>query len=400
MKMLPELSPRPLYLHLAQDLSKNILRGYPWVFSYSLKELPRVRSGSRALLKDKSGKIIAKGMYDPESQLVFRVCALQGEELDDQLIIRRMQSAISLRKSIISQAKHTNAYRLFNGEGDRLPGLVCDIYNNCAVFQLDGGGPEGFWQIEQIAAWVKEALSLDHCVLRLRSNKEIKSRLLSAKTFDGICEFVENGLRFRADVFKGQKTGFFLDQRDNRRQIGLMSCDKKVLNLFGYTGGFSVYAGAAKAKSVTTIDLAKPAIATAELNWKLNELTPPHQTKACDAFEFLEDAKRGKDSWQLVIADPPSFAPSQKLVEKAKASYLNLLTLCAQVTESGGILAASSCSSHINQEMFYQICEQAISKARARGTILGVFGQPQDHPFPLACPELRYLKFNVIKIER
>ncbi len=400
MRFIPDLTPRPLYLHLKQDRSKAILQGHPWVFAHTLKELPPTSPGTRALLKDKDGKIIAKGMYDPKSVLAFRVCAQATENLDDDLIVTRLQSAITLRQRLFPQPSTTNAYRLINGEGDLLPGLVCDIYNDCAVFQLDGAGPAGFWNIEEIAAWLAPKLSLKHLLFKARSNDSADTRNLGGTQFNGVATFRENNLCFEADLLKGQKTGFFLDQRDNRKKIGELSKGQRVLNLFGYTGGFSVYAGAGGAREVTTVDLAKPAILAAQKNWELNDLRTPHEAVATDAFEFLDKSKLDRQQWDIVVVDPPSFASSKETVEKAQLSYIRLLTLATQVTTSGGILAASSCSSHISSEMFYSICEQAISKARGRGTILSISGQPEDHPFPLACEELRYLKFMLIQISK
>lgn len=408
MPFIPTKTPRPFYLHLSQDRTKAILQGHPWVFAHSLKELPKAPSGTRALLKDKSGKIIAKGIYDPASQLAFRVCCLENEDLGEALIQDRIERAIALRAGIFkaqptnstSNTPLTTAYRLINGEGDRLPGLICDIYADSAVFQLDGEGPQGFWNIEDISTWLMSKLALRHVILKARSKSKQDAQNLSKTSFDGIVRFHENGLSFEADLLRGQKTGFFLDQRDNRKEIGGISVGKRVLNLFGYTGGFSVYAAAAGASDVTTVDSAKPAMLSAQRNWELNELSLPHHFVVADAFDYLSNAHQQKRRWDIVIIDPPSFASSQKLVEKAEMNYISLLSSGVDVTESGGILAASSCSSHITPVMFYNIVERAISKARARGTVLAVLGQPKDHPFPLACQELRYLKFMLVRIER
>ena len=196
-------------------------------------------------------------------------------------------------------------------------------------------------------------------------------------------------------MVKGQKTGFFLDQRENRKRIGEFSRRRTVLNLFGYTGGFSVYAGLGGASEVVTVDIAKPAIAAAARNWGLNGLDPTaHRGVACDVLEFLRE-KRTSD---IVVLDPPSFAPSKDKVPQARAAYIKLIEAAAGACRPGGLLAASSCSSHISPEMFLEICVQAISQARRRATVHGTYGQPPDHPFPLACPELRYLKFVLLAL--
>jgi 23S rRNA (cytosine1962-C5)-methyltransferase len=211
--------------------------------------------------------------------------------------------------------------------------------------------------------------------------------------------FREGGRRFQADVVHGQKTGFFFDQRDNRARVGSLAGGRSVLNLFAYTGGFSVYAGAGGARDVTSVDLAKPAIEEAQRNWLLNGLRPSlHHTSATDAFQFLEEARAARRSWDLVIVDPPSFAPAERHVAKAIASYQALFAAALHVLAPDGIAAFSSCSSHVPLPMFLELTQAAVSKARRRAVVLGVYGQPADHPFPLACTELQYLKFLLLQV--
>jgi 23S rRNA (cytosine1962-C5)-methyltransferase len=212
--------------------------------------------------------------------------------------------------------------------------------------------------------------------------------------------FVENGNTFHANVISGQKSGFFLDQRDNRRRLGDLCGGKTVLNLFGYTGGFSVYAGKAGASEVATVDIAKPAVEAAEKNWALNGLPQEkHKAIAANVFPYLEEARVRGEKWDVAIVDPPSFAASKSVLDKAVASYTSLIAASVQVIKGNGLLAASSCSSHITPELFLDICEESIAKARRKGVVLGIYGQPEDHPFPLACKELQYLKFVIIRVE-
>jgi 23S rRNA (cytosine1962-C5)-methyltransferase len=172
-----------------------------------------------------------------------------------------------------------------------------------------------------------------------------------------------------------------------------------VLNLFSYTGGFSVYAGSGGARSVTSVDLAAPAIEDAGVNWEINSLPDgAHTGVAGDAFEFLESARKEHRRWDLIVVDPPSFAPAEKHVEKATESYIKLFSMALQVAAPQAIVALSSCSSHISPTQFTDICQAACSRARRRARVLGVYGQPEDHPFPLVCPELQYLKFNLLRI--
>lgn len=390
---------KPVHLTMKQDLSRAVRKGHPWVFADSLKELPVAQSGSLAVLKNKGSDIVAKGMYDPKSPIAFRVCAIR-EKLDNTLIQDRMTAAIDHRLCIFNR-DITNGFRLFNGEGDGLPGLVCDVYNDYAVFKLDGAGPTGFYNVPAIAALVQKRLGVRNSYLRLKTQTdENRGQLISGNFPSNPVEFKENGVLFRADLVQGQKTGFFLDQRDNRARISSYCRNARVLNVFGYTGGFSVYAGRGGASSVTTVDIAPKAIEYANANWELNGLPlSKHNGVAADAFKFLEEAALAKEAWNVVIVDPPSFAPAQKHVEAALARYETLITLGSAVTAPGGILAAASCSSHVDFPAFLKVCEQAIAKSRKRAFVLGVYGQPEDHPFPMACEELRYLKFILYKLE-
>lgn len=400
----PSSAKSPLKLRLNRDLTRAVKRGHPWVFADALRALPTAAPGTPAILLDnKKGREIARGYYDPDSPLAFRVCTPEaGVRLDDNWAEAQMMQAINLRRSIFDA--QTTGFRLFNGEGDGLPGLVCDVYGDTAVIKLDGEGPSGFYDAPGIARRVADALSLKAVYQRQERRRQQdqsgeKGRALVGKTPAAPVEFLENGLRFTADVVNGQKTGFFLDQRDNRQQIGQFSQSRRVLNVFGYTGGFSIYAGAGHADHVTTVDLAAPAIEVARQHWQLNNLPPDQHTAVTDdAFAFLEQAARKKRTWDLVILDPPSFAPSKSLVKKGLASYRKMIAAGAQVTTPGELLAVASCSSHITLEAFLAVCEEGISEARRRGVALSIHGQPADHPAPLVLPEFRYLKFALFRL--
>ncbi|MBC7785617.1 MAG: class I SAM-dependent rRNA methyltransferase [Burkholderiales bacterium] len=391
----------PVRLKLVRDRTRMLKQGYPWIYRDWLKELPAAPPGSRAVVWDKDDKLLAFGMYDPAGPLAVRVCGVDGEKLNDDLIAARFEAAISLRRGVFDQFSDapTNGYRLFNGEGDGLPGLTCDLYADHAVLKLDGDAPAAFWNVDAVGKWLTERLAVTNVFLKHRSTAETRGRAVIGDVPTEPVEFMENGLRFIANLVDGQKTGFFFDQRDNRRRIGELANGRSVLNLFAYTGGFSVYAGANSATHVTSVDLAKPAMEDARKNWLMNGLPEDrHQAIAMDAFQFLEEARAAKREWDLVVVDPPSFAPAARHVEKATASYQALFTSALGVVAAGGIVALSSCSSHISSEMFFELTEAAVSKARRRATVLGVYGQPADHPFPLACRELQYLKFILLQV--
>ena len=402
-------SESPLVLRLNRDLARTIKRGHPWVYADALRDLPRASSGTPAVLLDnKKGQPVAIGFYDPASPLAFRVCDATGlSKLDDRWAERRLREALTLRASLFDEQttgeqprfKQTTGYRLLNGEGDGAPGLVVDVYGSAAVMKLDGAGPCGFWNASEIANWLAEALSLN-CVYERRKERGTEGRVLVGSIPQQPVSFVEHGLKFTADLVKGQKTGFFLDQRENRHTIRHLARGRSVLNLFAYTGGFSVAAGCGGATQVTTVDLAKPAIDAAVDHWRLNALPESlHEPLAADAFVFLEEAARERRRWDIVVIDPPSFAPNQESIPKATTAYQSLIASGARVTSKGGLLAAASCSSHIDLTAFLAICEEGVSEARRRATVLGIHSQPGDHPTPLVLPEFRYLKFVLMRVD-
>lgn len=397
MSFITSAQAEPVRLKLARDHSRWIKQGYPWIYADWLSEVPQAAAGSRAFLRDKEGALIAFGMYDAESPIAMRVCALGEERLDDNLIMARLTRSVKLRRTLFDAS--TTGFRLINGEGDGLPGLVCDLYEKNAVLKLDGAGPGGFWDLKSIAEWLRSEVGVKAVLQKFRSSEEETNRLILGELKSPTVQFLENGLKFQADIDRGQKSGFFFDQRDNRARIGRLAKGRTMLNLFGYTGGFSVYAGVGGAKHVITVDLAKPAIAEAQRNWTLNGLPENcHNAVAADAFKFLEQAASKGQTWELIVVDPPSFAPAEKHLETAKKSYESLFVAAMERLSPDGIIALSSCSSHITEEIFLEICKSALSKARLRGSILGIYGQPEDHPFPFVCKELRYLKFVIMQV--
>jgi len=392
-------SASPLTLRLNRDLARTIKRGHPWVYADALRDLPRATAGTPAVLLDnRKGQPVAVGYYDPGSPLAFRVCDTDGQaQLDQRWAEMRLRNAVSLRKSLFGTT--TTGYRLLNGEGDSTPGLVIDVYGDTAVLKLDGAGPIGFWDAVGVAEWVAQSMGV-RCVYERRKERGREGRVLVGSEPQEPVSFLENGLTFTADVVRGQKTGFFLDQRDNRHLIRGLARGRSVVNLFAYTGGFSIAAGVGGATHVTTIDLAQPAIEASKDHWAKNELPESqHEAIAVDAFEFLQTAGSQRKRWEIVIVDPPSFAPNHESVAKATAAYQTLVAGGARIATRGGLLAAASCSSHIDLPGFLNICEEGLSESRRRGTVLSIHGQPPDHPSPLALPEFRYLKFVLMKLD-
>lgn len=393
-------SSSPVVLRLSRDLVRTIKRGNPWVYADALRDLPKAEPGRPAVLLDnKKGQAIARGFYDPDCALALRICETEPNvELDQRWADRRFRSAVDIRRQITADGQ-TTGYRLLNGEGDGLPGLVVDVYGKTAVLKLDGDGPRGFWNVDQIANWLATELSIE-CVYERQKERGAAGRTLQGADPVQPVSFLERGLVYTADVVRGQKTGFFLDQRDNRSTIRAWSNGLRMLNVFSYTGGFSIAAGAGGATDVTSVDIAPAAIETANEHWRLNDLPlSTHTGVVADAFDFLSGAAQSRQRWDLVVLDPPSFAPNRDSVPKAKAAYQNVIEAGARVTGRSGLLAAASCSSHIDLPLFLECCEEGISKARRRATVISISGQPADHPTPLALPEFRYLKFVLLRLD-
>ncbi len=386
-------------LRLNRDLTRSIKRGNPWIYLDAVRPHSPLRDGAICtILDNKLGRPLATGYYTADSPLAIRVCSTDPDLLPDWTWLERMlKEAHALRGRLFGD--ETTGYRLINGEGDGLPGLVIDRYGAAAVIKLDGPGAEAFYPGREIAEWLVRAMGIETVVLRSR-DRDVSPVVLVGEQPKSPVPFLEHRTQFLADIMVGQKTGFFLDQRENRRLIGKLSQGARVLNLFGYTGGFSIAAGRGGATSAVTVDIAPQAVAMAQQHWELNGLAPEaHEGVARDVFEFLDQSLSAKQRWDIVVADPPSFAPSASKVPQATAAYKKLFCAAAQVTRRGGLLAASSCSSHIGEPAFIEICEEAVSMAKRKGTVVAVQGQPADHPFPLALPEFRYLKFVLMRVE-
>ena len=393
---------KPITVRLRKELTRQIKRGHAWLYSDAI-DLPAAPAGAIASLLDKRGKQpIATGIYAPEHPIPLRICRTSAPfNVDNGWLISQLEKAIELRQSYFGE--ETNGFRLVAGEGDGLPGLIIDIYNDVGVMKLDGGGPEVFYDPEAIAAWLAERIQLSAVILRKRGDHKSKSsnwHSLIGKAPESTISFLENGLKFSADVIRGQKTGFFLDQRDNRQLIRQLSKNRTVLNLFSFNGGFSIAAGVGGAKHVTSVDIAGPAIEAARQHWLDNNLRPEfHTAVAEDCFQFLDNAIGNRQSWNIVISDPPSFAPNEKSRERALQAYEKLAQLTAKVTARNGLLALASCSSHVDLRAFTTACSDGLGRARRKATLIAEKGLPLDHPTPLAMPELRYLKFLLLQLD-
>jgi len=302
----------------------------------------------------------------------------------DTLIAERLRAALGRRLDKLDLSK-TNIFRWVHGEADLLPGVHVDVYADTAVVRFDGAGATAFYS--PFEPRLREAtdtrLPIRHVVDRSKRGGKASVR-----------EVLENGARLEVHLAHGQKGGLFIDQRENRLRVAVRARGKSVLNLFGYTGGFAVHAALAGARRTDTVDIAAPAIEAAKRNFELNELPLDGAGfHTVDAFEFLTGAIGRGDRWDIIISDPPSFAPKKEAVPAARRAYQRLHKMAATIVTSGGLLCAASCSSHIGQDEFLATIETGVRQARRRWTLEGVYGASFDHPVIEAFPEGKYLKF-------
>jgi 23S rRNA (cytosine1962-C5)-methyltransferase len=395
------MSGRWTRVRLRKNLARAIKRGHPWIYRDALAAPPgALPDGAPVVVTAADGRALARGFWDARSPIAVRVLSTSGAgttpAADAGALVReRVGAALDRRLGFIDR-RTTDAFRWIHGEADGLPGIHVDLYGAAASVRHDGGGARAFYA--DLGAQLLEAarargLPLDTVVER-------RGALLAGRPPPaGEIEVRENGLRFGVDLGQGQKGGLFLDQRDNRAAVRAMARGRRVLNLFGYTGGFSIYAAAGGAAETTTVDLAAPAIAAARDNFARNGLPLDHaRLVAGDAFEFLEQAAAAGERWDVVVSDPPSFAPSGKALPRALAAYRRLHRLCAAVTAPGGILCAASCSSHVARDAFVRTVEEGAAAAGRRFALESLAGAGPDHPVLPAFPEGDYLKFAVGKL--
>lgn len=389
-------------LSVKESAAAAIERGHPWVFREALKNAPaRLEAGAVVDLADARGGFLGRGIWDPGSPIAVRVHERDPKAaLDVASFLRRIESAFDLRARLFDPSD-TDACRLVNGEGDRVPGLVIDRYRDVAIVRLDGNGLDSL--LDLLRGPLADLLA-KHGVrsgaLRIAREDRTKGKLIEPLWGPPIPERVfvrERGLRLEVDLHSGHKTGAFLDQRENLARVRSLARGRaRVLNLFSYTGGFSLAAALGGAARVTSVDTAGPAHASAQRSFRENGLDPTgHAFVTADAFAFLEAAEKRGDRFDLVISDPPSFAPSEKAKPRAIASYRRLHRACAGVLAEGGIFCAASCSSHITSDDFFATLDDA-SLGRGDLRLVSMLGQPEDHPWLPAWPEGRYLKFATL----
>jgi 23S rRNA (cytosine1962-C5)-methyltransferase len=380
---------------LRKNLARAIRGGHPWIYRDAVTAPDGLPDGALVFVVAADRGAVARGFWDARAPIAVRVVALADDGPDvDAVVDARLAAALARRLGFLDRAT-TDAFRWIHGEADRLPGLHVDLYGDVAVVRIDGAGARAFYRdlpARLVAAARAGGLTLTVVIERKRDGEEAVAVLGAVP--EGEREVRENGVRFGVDLARGQKGGLFLDQRDNRAFVRTLAAGRRVLNLFGYTGGFSLYAALGGAAETTTVDVAAPAIAAARRNFERNGLPlPTAHLRAEDAFSFLERAATEGARYDLVISDPPSFAPSERALAAALGAYTRLHRLCAAVTAPGGTLCAASCSSHVHAEAFLETLRQGARAAGRTFTLVELRGAAACHPTLASFPEGAYLKF-------
>lgn len=396
--------PKNLAVKLSAKGEQSVVKGHPWVFSNSIVKINEdAETGDLAIIFSKNkNKVIGIGLYDANSPIRIKIIhnAQIKANINDEYFRTKIIDAYQLRAPLLNT--ETNSYRLIFGENDGFPGLIADIYDKVLVVKLYSE----IWKhyLESILISLKEVSNTDTIVIRLSRN------LINSATCDlndgevvlGELEndtivFVEHGIKFSANVIHGHKTGYFLDHRENRRRVGALSSNKRVLDIFSYAGGFSVHALANGASEVTSVDISKQALNIARENGKLNSYSGQHRTLAGDAFKIMKTLIEEQKVFDVVVIDPPSFAKQKSEIELAKKKYQQLATLGAQLTAPKGMLVLASCSSRITAQAFYDINKHTLMKSNRQFSLVDKVLHDVDHP--ITFPEGAYLKCGYYQFE-
>ncbi len=407
LSQIPAVAEQRIALRVTPPAERAIRQGHPWLFADSItSQSSEGNAGDLAVVFNRKGKFMAIGLYDPTSAIRVRILH-QGKPatIDKSWFQRKILAAIRQRRSL--EKTETDGCRLVHGENDGLPGLIIDRYANIYVLKLYTAAwiPHLRTVLSAFQAVVPKSKVVPQRII-LRLNRLVQNQeellftledgsLLAGPVFDGTSAFLENGLKFEAHVLQGQKTGFFLDQRDNRAMVEKLANGRSVLNLFAYTGGFSLYAARGGATDVVSVDSSKAALDTAVHHFELNDTHPAiaacnHYIIAEDVFDLLRRMKQQGQLFDMVIIDPPSFAKQKSEREAAMAAYRRLNKMGLAVLRKGGVLVTASCSSRILADEFFGLVHET---ARENGRTLQEISRTAhalDHP--ISFPEGAYLK--------
>jgi len=384
---------------------ESLQSGHLWIFSGALQQPPRwIEPGGLVDVKSSTGQFVARGYYNPRTDIAIRLLTRNIEQtIDEDFLRKRIRSAVDLRK--VFDPGKTNTYRLINSEGDSLPGLIVDRFAEILVVQIHTAGMERM-RSHLIDALLEETgtrgiLLRNDSQSRRREGLELEEPQVVTGGVPMQVTVRENNVLFLVDPWQGQKTGFFLDQRDKREALRKYTQAKRVLNCFSYSGSFSVYAALTGEKTrVTSVDISAPAIEAARQNFILNGLDPNHhQFLVADVFDHLEQAKEAGEQFDVIVLDPPAFAKTQSARTQALKAYRRLNTLGMQVLRPGGILVTCSCSGVIGMDDLLGALSQSAQRLQRTVQLLETYTHGVDHPINLAMPETAYLKVVFCRVE-
>lgn len=394
---MPSLENTSARVILKPGRDKSLKNRHPWVFSGGIAAIEgEFAPGDILPVFAAKGNLLGKGFVNPASQIRVRMLTIGGETVDAGLLERRLGQAQALREQFLPP--DTDAYRLVHGEADLLPGLIIDRYGDNWVVQFHALGMARLKP--QIVDILKKRFQpnaiLDRCETKALTEEGLTPtrEVLHGKLPEKV-RFRENNLQFYADLLDGQKTGFFLDQRDNRALIGNVASGKRLLNCFSYTGGFSIYA-AVNGASTTSLDISEPAIALAQENFALNGLdAQAHRFITANVFDFL---RQPDQEYDVIVLDPPAFVKSKKHIDKGARGYKDINRLAIKQVADGGLVLTCSCSPFVDWHLFQQIVFSAAQEAGRQVQILARPGQPADHPVSIFHPEGEYLKTLLLRV--
>lgn len=402
LSQLPSPAEKRIALRVNSQAERALRQGHPWVFDQSITEQSHMGApGDLAVIFDNKRRFLAIGLYDPTSSILVRILHHhKPATINTDWFQEKLNTAIQVRAPL--KETDTTGYRLVHGENDGFPGLVLDRYAETLVLKIYT--PAWIPHLKQFCSALAQVHPHEKLILRLNRSLQKQTDLLfglndgmtlAGLTHDELIQFQENGLTFECDPIHGQKTGFFLDQRENRARVEKLSKDKSVLNVFAYTGGFSVYAARGGAKEIVSVDISAPALEAAIRNMAHNKHIPSvaaasHEVIAEDAFEVMENMKLQDRLFDMVIIDPPMFAQNQSQIAAALSAYKKLTRLGLGVLRKGGTLVQASCSSRVDAETFFNATHQTAREADRRLTELERTGHALDHP--IGFDEGAYLK--------
>lgn len=389
-------------IRLKRGKEESLLRFHPWIFSGAVAgDLPDYPEGETVEVRSADGNILGVGHFQ-RSTIAVRMLSFEGCSIDKSFYVNRLNQSLALRRTLGLIRPDNSAYRLVHGEGDFLPGLIVDIYGDTAVVQAHSVGIHKDRMIIAEALMELEALKLKNVYYKSETTLVHSANAQQPNSYliggDASNVAVENGLKFHIDWLKGQKTGFFVDQRDNRSLLESYSNGRSVLNMFCYTGGFSVYAMRGGAREVVSVDSSSKAVKLTSENIALNfDDQTRHNAVACDAFEYLDKIEPGRHD--LIILDPPAFAKHRGAVRNALRGYQKLNAKGLEKIAPGGVLFTFSCSQAISREQFRLAVFSAAAQTGRKVRILHQLSQPADHPVNIYHPEGEYLKGLILYVE-